>query len=451
MKHLVRGTAGLVAAIGVLAGCADDPALDLAGAPTRVLVNPSFLFVPQGDSQAVLVRTINDLNNAVLAKYEITNVGAGVSVGFDAAYRPDYINPGDTLAVPELKYQQRYFVKALAPMATSFQVRNGPLTSTVTVAVVPDSLQLGTGLDKTTAALGEEVTVTAPATLRFNDNSTVTFDVGGAAVVTNRAADGSSITFLPRPGTTGPARVSNVTMRYAPAVAGQTLRTTNAVTVPAVTSIPATFAASTALAPVTMTAAGFKFLPSVTVTFGTRRAWVVSVAADSLSAQVVLPTGVTATAPTLSNAVLAFLPAVALANLPGTTPVTTAATTSWNGANPDASAPTITAAAAGTTVDFYDTGDINYGPDLLENGGPNKWYKVVLPSAGSRTYTVGWTSTADLDFYLTDEAITTAYVARASTANPETGSADRPAGTYWLGTSNFDNAMYPGIVRIRIR
>ena len=451
MKHLVRGTAGLVAAIGVLAGCADDPALDLAGAPTRILVNPSFLFIPQGDSQAVLIRTINDLNDAVLAKYEITNVGAGVSVSFDPRYRPDYNNPGDTLAVPELKYQQRYFVKALQPVKTSFQVRNGSLSSTVDVAVVPDTLQLGNGLNKTTAALGEEVTIAAPATLRFNDNSTVTFDPGGAAVITNRAADGSSITFLPRPGSEGRARVSNVTMRYAPAVAGQNMRTTNSLTVPAVTSIPATFSASTALAPVTLTATGFKFLSSLIVQFGTRRAFVVSVSADSNSAQVVLPTGITATAPTISNAVLSFLPAVPLTNVPGTNNVTTAATTSWNGANPDANAPTITAAAAGTLLDYYDTGDINYGADILGNGGPNKWYRLILPSAGARTYTLNWNTTADMDFYMTDAAITVAYVARATTANPETGSTNQPAGTYWLGTSNFGNANYPAIIRFRIQ
>lgn len=241
MKHLVRGTAGLVAAIGVLAGCADDPALDLAGAPTRILVNPSFLFVPQGDSQAVLVRTINDLNDAVLAKYEITNVGAGVSVGFDAAYRPDYNNPGDTLAVPELKYQQRYFVKALSPVATSFQVRNGNLTAPVQVRVVPTNIPLAfSGGNGTT----EPATTSAP---NFRFSAATRFEIDGVELpITGIADDGSSVGVVVPGGLAGAIiSASDTRVAYAPTV---TLPTLNAppVTTPAATAIAGTDGAGSA-------------------------------------------------------------------------------------------------------------------------------------------------------------------------------------------------------------
>lgn len=439
MKHLVRGTAGLVAAIGVLAGCADDPALDLAGAPTRILVNPSYLFINQGDSQAVRIRTINDLNNAVLAKYEITNVGAGVAVNFDARYRPDYINGADTLAVPELKYEQRYFVKALAPVATTFQVQNGNLSSTVNVAIVPDTLQLGAGLNKTTAALGEEVRVSAPATLRFNDNSTVTFDVGGAAVITARAADGSSITFLPRPGTSGTARVSNVTMRYAPAVAGQNMRTTNTLTIPAVTSIPAVHSKTTGIGAaevITMTAAGFKFLPTTTVSYGTRAAFVISVSADSNTVTLLAPTGLANVVPTISNAVLSFLPAVPLVSVPGTQGITTGTgyTALTGTATPTAgTSPEATIGATGAGVFFADAGAFT-GADIIGGGGPLKWYRLTNTPAATRRFIGGWNNSADVDVYLTNAGVS-AFVntSGGTSANPEAFNQALAANTsYWI-------------------
>src|SRR5690606_30039384 len=147
----------------------------------------------------------------------------------------------------------------------------------------------------------------------------------------------------------------------------------------------------------------------------------------------------------VDNVALRFLPTVALTGLTSVANVTTAATTTWNTSNPDGSAPTINAAAAGTLVEFYDTGDINYGADVVGGDGPNKWFKVVLPSAGTRAYTLDWNSTADLDLMLTDAAITTAYVSRLTSAHPETGSTNQPAGNYWM-VGIFYSGTGPGIV-----
>ncbi len=241
MKHLVRGTAGLVAALGVLAGCADDPALDLAGAPTRILVNPSFLFITQGDSQAVRIRTINDLNDAVLAKYDVTDVGAGIAVGFDARYRPDYNNPGDTLAVPELKYEQRYFVKAVNAVSASFNVRNGNLTAPVQVRVVPNSIPLtyNGGNGSTEAA-----TVAAP---NFRFSAATRFSIDGVELpTTNIAADGSSIGVVVPGGLAGAIiSVAGARVGYAPTVALPTLDAP-AVTTAAFTALAGTNDANTA-------------------------------------------------------------------------------------------------------------------------------------------------------------------------------------------------------------
>lgn len=221
MKHLVRGTAGLVAALGVLAGCADDPALDLAGAPTRILVNPSFLFINQGDSQAVRIRTINDLNDAVLAKYDITDVGAGIAVGFDARYRPDYNNPGDTLAVPDMKYEQRYFVKAVNSVSASFNVRNGNLSAPVQVRVVPGGVPLALdGGNGTT----EPATASAP---NFRFSADTRFEIDGTEIpFTNIAADGSTVGLVVPGGLAGAIiSISGARVSYAPTVELPTLDT----------------------------------------------------------------------------------------------------------------------------------------------------------------------------------------------------------------------------------
>jgi hypothetical protein len=446
MKQMVRGAIAILALSG-LAACVDDPLLDINGSPREIQANPTVMLVKQGDSSAVLLRLINEANNSVPTTFTISNVGAGISVNLDRLYRPEFINGSDTLVVPEVKSQQRYFIRGVTPGEYNYTVTSQGITGTFKVRVEP--INLGAALSRTTGVAGDAVIITAPTGTTFTPTATVAFATGSNAIQT-RAANGKSITVLVGPGVTGAATVAGVTLDYYPSLPALTLVTTNTMTTPALTTAPFTFSASTALTPVTVTATGFKFRPSFTLRFGDRQAWVVSVAADSNSAVVVIPTGLAGATPIGSNVALSFLPTVALTNLNGTNPVTTAATTSYNGANPDGTAAVINAAAPGTIVDFYDTGDINYGADILANGGPNKWYRLVLPSAGNRTYTVGWTSAADIDFYLTDNAIATAFVARFTTANPEVGSTNQPAGNYWIGISNFGGA-YPAIVRVRIQ
>lgn len=241
MKHLVRGTAGLVAALGVLAGCADDPALDLAGAPTRILVNPSFLFITQGDSQAVRIRTINDLNDAVLAKYDVTDVGAGIAVGFDARYRPDYNNPGDTLAVPEMKYEQRYFVKAVNAVSASFNVRNGNLTAPVQVRVVPNAVPIAVTAGTNTVG----ATITAP-NFRFRIDSTRFLVNGVEAPIQAVSANGAEATVaLPGGLNNVQITIEGARVSYAPTVALPALLSP-AISTPAATPLAGTNAFASA-------------------------------------------------------------------------------------------------------------------------------------------------------------------------------------------------------------
>ena len=122
MKKMVRGAIAILALSG-LSGCVDDPLLDLNGEPTEIRANPIVMNVKQGDSSAVLLRLINNLNNGVRTNFTISGAGAGIAVHYDPLYRPEYVNGSDTLIVPEEKNQQRYFVVGTISGVAQFRSR----------------------------------------------------------------------------------------------------------------------------------------------------------------------------------------------------------------------------------------------------------------------------------------------------------------------------------------
>mgnify|MGYP002623002309 CR=1 FL=1 len=455
MNRTIRGMAGLLVALGASA-CANDWSLDFGGPPTQVQASPDAMFITSGAApKELLLRLVNDRNQSIPAEWTVTNVPSGMTVVKDANYRPDWINDDDTLTPDALQVQHRYFVSANIPTGGqfTFTVASQGISKQVTVRVLPTSL--GASLSATAPALGEEVTIPAPATMSFNaSTSTVTFTPGGAAVITNRSA--TSISFLPRPGSQGPATVTNVTLNYAPTLAPRTLTTANSITVPGVSNVVATYnPANPALfATTTVTAPGFKFLPSFRLGVGGFSALTVSVAADSLSAVVRLPAGVTGSVPTFSNVVLGFLTEVPLNNVPGTNPLTTPPTP-WAGNNPDATAPIINAAAPGTVTTFYDTWR-GFGGDCCGFGGNNKWYRINITTAGTYTISLNWSqggsgTYADMDWGLVDFGITTFLATRLTGNRPETTTATLAAGSYWLIVANFGNANDPGVMTITLQ
>ncbi len=450
MKGLIRGVASAAVVLGATA-CTDDYSIDFGGAPTAVQASPEVMFINSGATKEVLVRLVNDRNQSVPAEYTVSNVGAGLTVTYDATYRPEWSSTDPVLEPPAVKIQQRYTVTANIPTGgqRTYTLTSGGMSTTGTVYVLPTNM--GASLSATAPALGEEVTITAPEGQSFTATATVAFETGGAPIITNRTA--KSITFLPRPGSTGAATVTGVTLDYAPTLAARTLSSTNAITVPAVTGIPAVVAAGGVHVARTVTATGFKFLPTLAVRVGDFTAITVSVAPDSLSAQVIFPAGINAATATYSNVILGFLPEVPLQNIPATTTITTA-TTPYNGANPDGSALVINANAPGVALTVRDTW-INFGADVLGFGGSNKFYRLVLPSTGSRTYTLNWTAdgtgvVGDFDFAVCDDALAACPVARLTAARPETGSANLAAGNWWLVAALFLDE-HPGMLTFTIQ
>ncbi len=247
MNRTIRGMAGLLVAFGVSA-CASDYSLQFETPPTQIQASPTVMFITSGDApKELLLRLTNDINQSVPASFTVSNVPAGLTVAHDDNYRPDFVNSSGTLEQPAQLVQQRYFVSADVPTGGmfTFTVSSGSFSQDITVRVLP--IDLGAALSATAPAIGDPVTITAPANLSFSTTpgkeSTVNIPGGGDAVITDLSA--KSITFLPIPGSSGVASVSNVTLDYAPTLSPMTLKTTSSIDVPAVTNIPLAYSKTT--------------------------------------------------------------------------------------------------------------------------------------------------------------------------------------------------------------
>jgi hypothetical protein len=92
--------------------------------------------------------------------------------------------------------------------------------------------------DDTEPAILQSVTLTAPAGFTFDDTTNVTIG-GNLAITQSVAGDGSSVTFLPIPGSAGVASVDGVVPTAAPSNI-VTMLTNQTITVPAIVPLPGT-------------------------------------------------------------------------------------------------------------------------------------------------------------------------------------------------------------------
>lgn len=538
MNRMIRLMSGVLL-VAAVAACNNDPSLDLngeVGEPTKVQATPQIMFINQGATKTVYLRLTDNANFATpVGPYTVSDVGPGLTVAWDSTYRPDYI-PG-TLTNNPIQTQHRYTVKADQNVKTSFKVTNKGITQELTVTVVQTTL--GAALSSTAPAIGDLVTITAPQNLLFDvDKSEVTFaDAGGDPIVT--AITPTSITFLPMPGSKGPATVTNVSNTYSPEVGAKTLtttnsvdvpspavltlsdtmpaigqnvtvtagtgeafapdatvtfadgggdavivsqnattitfipipgsegpatitgvlltpgesalfdpftlRTSNSIEVPAVLSLPLTFSTATPGpgVPVTISATGFVFEDGLAVSIGGTDAFVISVAADGLSASILPPAGMTAETASVSNVHLASLPAVTLANVPSVATITSSAVyaATPGGGTSLATAASLTNPVTTTMGAFLaETGTLNYGPQVDYLGGGNagvpRYYKFVVAEAGTYDITMSWNGGGDMDMYIRDAA--DADVASSTSgSNPEHVSKALTPGTYYIVLHNW--------------
>ncbi len=453
---MVRGVAGLAVALG-LAACTNDDTVNAGGDFNTVQANPASLFVSINDSTEVLVRLIDDLNRSTPTKFTVSNVGAGIVVNYDVRYRPDYTQ-GDTLVVPEIKPQQRYYVVGRANGLHEFTLTSGSASTVVRVYVTPDNL--GAALSRTTGVAGDLVTITAAPGTRFSTTagalSAVTFPSGPAPIVTARAADGSTITILVGPGVGGVATVTNVSYLFAPAAPAVTLSTTNTLTIPPVAFAPTTLSTGTPTLgqAVTVTlGGGLRFTAAGAVLIGGVPAFITARTADSTSLTVVARLGSTG-AVTYTGVVLSFLPSVLL-TLPsdGKTIVPGAGIALPGGTDIATAAVIALPTAVGQTVVVTDVGP--YGaPGFcggVLGGDTCRIYQIVVPATQTFTFEGNWNTNADIGFYRVSAAggfqATIGDALGQSATRTENGTLGAlAAGTYYIAVAYYGASSYgPGV------
>jgi hypothetical protein len=226
MKRLFCGSVVFAASL-VLVSCSNDPTSDFRGTPTRIVADPSSIFLDQGDNASVIVRLEDDQGDPLPADWQVA-AGSGITVDRNEDFLPT------TVGAPLESEAQFDVFAGNAPLATSFTVSGGGLDLEIPVKVTPTDLASAVFSNPAPAA-NEPVTITAEG-FGFLPEAVVSFAGDTAITLSN---DGTALTFLPTPGTTGPALVEGVAINFLPE-APLSLETTAEITVGAAPEIPGT-------------------------------------------------------------------------------------------------------------------------------------------------------------------------------------------------------------------
>lgn len=194
----------LFGALAVLA-CSGDPT-ENESIPTAITASPSQVFVTQGETQPVIASLVDEDGQILQSDISATNVGAGITVVEDPTFNT--VNTGTPIA-----RQHRFLVTGDALTATSFVLEASGVSATIQVTSVPGTL--AAVISNLTPALGDTISITAPAGTFFTDASVLTFDGAAPQVVSQ---DATTIVFIPFPNITAPAVVSNVGVASNPAL-----------------------------------------------------------------------------------------------------------------------------------------------------------------------------------------------------------------------------------------
>jgi hypothetical protein len=206
MKRLLCGSVVLAASLG-LVSCNSDPTSDFRNGPSAILADPSTMFIDQGGFEEVVVTLVDDQGDPLAGDFEVSAAGTGITV----ERNPDFL--GTTVGAP-LESQAQFIVTAGdAPVPSSFTLTSGELSLEIPVNVLPTSV-VPAAFSNPTPAANEPVTVTAEGYTFLPDAQVI---IGGdSAVILGRAEDGSSVTFVPAPSTTGPVLLEKIAIDFLP-------------------------------------------------------------------------------------------------------------------------------------------------------------------------------------------------------------------------------------------
>ncbi len=197
MIRILRG-AVLLAVSAALGACSTEPDQVKGGAPDHIGAEPGVVIVDQADSQSVKVRLVDEQGTSLLEPITVSNIGAGITVRADSAFRPIF-DSGDSLVFNPNTTELRFYVGGGSLVKTSFDISAGGKTLTVPVTVTPTIMEATVA--PVPADITAPVTITAPAGLTFGPNAAI-LGAGGvpAAYITSFSSDNTSVTVTPIPG-----------------------------------------------------------------------------------------------------------------------------------------------------------------------------------------------------------------------------------------------------------
>jgi hypothetical protein len=345
------------------------------------------LIINRGQTKAVIVRVLDDQGNE-LADSVTVNAPAGlVSVRVDTTFlvSTDTTNPPGQIPATG-RTRTKFLITGEGTDSGTVVFNTGDLSLNVPVRVFPDTL--AATISPQSAQPGDIITITAAPNTSFDDTVHVLFGAAEAEIV-SRAPDGSSLQIHPAPGSSGHATIQGVKLAFAQTSdtlgISFALSTADTVFVPPVTEIPAVFSASNPAVnqTVTMTAAGFKFLPdccdvlsgTVGISFETGGpAVVLGVSADSSTVSFRPAPGSTGVV-TVNGAVLSVLTAFPLSLTATSTLTAGTSVPTMGGTSSPTTAPTVTIPDG-----FFDTASFT-GADITGDGGVAAQYYKFTPAA----------------------------------------------------------------------
>jgi hypothetical protein len=212
MNRILRG-AVVFAASALAWGCNTEPDIVTGGDPEQIVATPAIVFVDQGDEKEILLRLVDKQGSSLDGPISVTTSGAAAGVTVDSLFRPVYA-PDGTLSANTFNTELRLAVSGDALGVTTITVEAEGETLAIPVTVLPTAIEAA--VSDAAPDVGEPITITAPSGFTFGAESNASFATGGEAELISAAADGSSITVLPQPGSSGTLTVSNVVPGYAP-------------------------------------------------------------------------------------------------------------------------------------------------------------------------------------------------------------------------------------------
>ncbi len=202
-------------ALLILVGCNSEPTGDLRNGPAELVASPTQLFIEIGRSKSVEVGAIDGQGNQLDFDYQVSSPGTGITVRRDSSFLPIFVNDS-TLQAPAVGPRFRFIVTATGYTATTFTVSAGGLDIVIPVQVIPE-VGLAATFDNPTPALGETVTLTAPAGITFADTANLVI-AGNPLIPFIVSQDATTIRFIPPPNVNAPVTVNGVIAASAPGI-----------------------------------------------------------------------------------------------------------------------------------------------------------------------------------------------------------------------------------------